>query len=64
MKPKGYWQNPEHRRAFLIAFAKERGFDQMDTESWALVSKAQIRAHGVRFPLIRFSVPTHRALLK
>jgi len=33
-KPPGYWQDLKNCRAFFDAFAKEKGFDPLDSNHW------------------------------
>jgi len=42
---KGYWDDIENRRKFLLSFARERGFDPSVKASWK--GKAKLQANQV-----------------
>ena len=51
-EPRRYWANIEHRRAFLLEFAKKMGFDPMVAANWRN-QRYQLYAAGVSFvPLL------------
>jgi hypothetical protein len=43
----GYWDDIEHRRTFLLNFAKEMGFDPMTLANWRRKS-AKLQANEVK----------------
>ena len=55
-KPKRYWDKVENKRAALLEFAKEAGFDPFKAENWRSVTRAQIVSAKVT--LSESSVPS------
>jgi len=62
-KPKGYWDKVENKRAALLEFAKEAGFDPFKAENWRSVTRAQIVSSKVTFSQSSVSLPANMHLL-
>jgi len=53
-KPKGYWMDNQNVKNFFIQFAQEAGFDPLSLTRWQRVSRWQIRAKKVIYPMSLF----------
>jgi len=61
LEPEGYWDDLEHCRAFLTAYAEKMGFDPNVHKNWRQVSLPHFRANGVKsfLPLPRRDFSPH-----
>jgi len=46
-KPRGYWQDIHHRKAFFSEFASEIGFDPLDPQAWLKIELNQVLSKKV-----------------
>jgi len=46
-RPKGYWHDIEHRKAFFEEYAKHKGFDPLDAKRWKETGVVEFMEHKV-----------------
>lgn len=55
MFTENYWQDKKNRRKFFENFAREKGFDPLDSHSWYSVSRNSILTHPVNLFILFFN---------